>query len=125
MKIRLTKKFVKNIMIWTRALRSGDFNQGVGTLENNGNFCCLGVGCKVFIKPKQLSFNNDGSLSGFVPEAQPFASEWLKEIDYDFYERTGTRLSCLNDGHSGFTTGLNFNEIADLLEAVYIHKVME
>lgn len=30
---------------WVNALRSGDYEQGRGWLNNNGKFCCLGVLC--------------------------------------------------------------------------------
>lgn len=36
--------------LWVNALRSGEYNQGIYVLNNEGNFCCLGVLCEVAIK---------------------------------------------------------------------------
>lgn len=36
--------------LWTDALRSGDYEQGKGTLRENDKYCCLGVLCEVAIK---------------------------------------------------------------------------
>jgi len=33
-----------------KALRSGDYKQGRGSLQNRDGFCCLGVACDVFQK---------------------------------------------------------------------------
>lgn len=35
---------------WVKALRSGKYKQGKGALKKNGNFCCLGVLCDLYIK---------------------------------------------------------------------------
>ena len=40
----LPKKFMKK---WTKALRSGNYDQGTGTLLDDGHFCCLGVACDI------------------------------------------------------------------------------
>lgn len=32
---------------WIKALRSGEYEQGMGKLQANGKFCCLGVLCEL------------------------------------------------------------------------------
>jgi len=39
----------KDKEIWVAALRSGDFEQGIGALCRNGKYCCLGVAYDVLI----------------------------------------------------------------------------
>lgn len=35
---------------WVEALRSGEYKQGKGVLEQEGKFCCLGVLCDLAVK---------------------------------------------------------------------------
>lgn len=35
---------------WVAALRSGNYMQGKGYLNKQGNFCCLGVACEIAVK---------------------------------------------------------------------------
>ena len=134
----------KDIKRWCRALRSGKYNQGTGELEvYKGEYCCLGLGCLLFTpKGKLERFTDDsflgfkGTLYGETPEDQNHAPKWLKEINGDFEEKTGFNLSDLNDGgvylgsdaspdYNSLYHGLSFTEIADCIEAVYIHKVLD
>ena len=44
--------------LWQEALRSGDYKQGKGALNNKGKMCCLGVACDIsglgrWINPKE------------------------------------------------------------------------
>lgn len=34
---------------WVEALRSGQYQQGLGALNKNGKFCCLGVLCELAV----------------------------------------------------------------------------
>jgi len=108
----------KEFRKWIRALRSGEFKQGLGRLQEIGtsNYCCLGVACKV-LAPKYETI--DGMLVGVVPRVDFGSPKWLSGINRDFEFETGKPLIQLND-----KAGLRFDEIADLLEAVYIHKVL-
>lgn len=36
--------------LWTAALRSGEYKQGIGHLNSSGGFCCLGVLTDLFVK---------------------------------------------------------------------------
>lgn len=107
---------------WTKALRSGKYKQATGALQTNEGFCCLGVACKVFIPEGKLMIDQDtGNLNGGLPAGnQPYAPQWLDDINFNLSMLTGIQVYQLNDH-----LGMNFDEIADVLEAVYIHKVLE
>lgn len=108
----------KDAQKWVNALRSGKYNQGKGRLEEiNGNVCCLGVACKVFIYVRKQE-KTRGRLNGSNPTYQGNAPIWLKGINNDLRERTGKSFVILNDRES-FT----FNEIADIIELEYIHEI--
>jgi|ERR1044072_1710710 hypothetical protein len=104
---------------WIAALRSGNYRQTTGALEDNYGFCCLGVACKVLIPADKLTYK-EGTLrtkliSGGVPEGQNNAPLWLKLINEDFEKRHGKCLITLND-----TDKESFETIANLLEKYYL-----
>lgn len=105
---------------WIAALRSGEYKQGRGCLQSEDGYCCLGVACKALIPEDKLELNDDGFLNAGYPLSQPNAPEWLKNINVDFSKKAGRSLDVLND-----CEGFTFDEIADVLEAVYVHGVME
>lgn len=106
----------KQIKKWVEALRSGKYKQTKHILNNDSGYCCLGVACKVLRKENNI--DNLGRLVGVMPVAQNFVE--LTYLSDDFCNKTAVYLSELNDKHN-FT----FNEIADCLEIVYIHKALE
>lgn len=119
----------KNVEKWVSALRSGEYSQAQGALQTKAGYCCLGVACKTFIPlNKQVVYDNQlygKSLNDFD---QPNSPQWLKDINYDFTKKTTISLISLNDGHNTAKTNdqiFTFDEIADLLQAVYIEKVLE
>lgn len=60
MKQKLPKAFKRK---WVQALRSGEYEQGVGALKSGGKFCCLGVACEIVgAKP--------GSILGYIMPGQ-------------------------------------------------------
>ncbi len=118
----------KQIEKWVAALRSGKYQQTEGSLQNIEGFCCLGVACKEFAPEYTLNALTN-FLSGQLPDSNDGAPEWLELIDDDFKNRVKDfSLSDLNDGIilNGviFLERHSFDEIADLLEAVYIHEVL-
>jgi hypothetical protein len=125
----------KDIRKWVNALRSGKFEQTVMNLQTHEGFCCLGVACKIFIPSNKLAKSQDGTMVGGSPLDQPLAPAWLKMVNENFGNKTGVNLMTLNDqgltNYVGLGVGsspvfsLTFDEIADLLEAVYIQKVLE
>jgi len=102
---------------WIQALRSGEFKQGRGQLEGAEGFCCMGTACKVLVPEYQTL---DGMLVGGFPRRGRGAPKWLTEISKDFALKKLSYLEELNDN-----AGATFDEIADLLEAVYIHQVLD
>jgi hypothetical protein len=118
-----------DIRKWVKALRSGKYKQSKGSLQVYGGFCCLGVACSVFVPSDKLRRHPNGDILGGTPREQEHSPKWLQTINYDFESYTGHKLSSLND--DGFFNPtidlwatLNFDEIADLLEAVYILEVL-
>lgn len=106
---------------WADALRSGKFKQTKGTLQDNLGHCCLGVACEIFIPKAEIKRDERGEIDGGYPEHQPNAPIWLKIINDDFYERAGgVWLSRLND-----TEGYSFDDIAGIIELVYVHGALD
>lgn len=126
MKTRIPKDKIQQ---WINALRSGEYKQGSGGLQSEEGYCCLGVACDLFIpKSKQQKTVQDGytRLIGGFPEGQIYSPEWLIRISDDFLDKLGVGLAHLNDGYSGtHYKSYSFKEISDLLQAVYILKVLD
>jgi hypothetical protein len=47
---------------------------------------------KVLIPEDQQKLDNDGYLFGIMPNNQLNTPKWLKDIDYDFFNKTGNFL---------------------------------
>lgn len=129
----------KNLEKWVLALRSGKYNQTTGTLQSTEGFCCLGVACDIFIpedkKDVFTSLGIKGIMKSVMPEDQPHAPKWLLRLIENFVRKTRVDLASLNDGVKFIAlqtdvvglpdgTKFTFDEIADLLELVYIHKAL-
>ena len=115
----------RTILKWTKALRSGKYKQTTGALQDGNGFCCLGVACDVFIPKMHQEKTTLNYLAGELPEDQFTSPQWLKKINRDLENKTrGTNetlgLVGLNDSGN-----YNFNEIADTIEAVYIHGALD
>lgn len=102
---------------WVEALRSGEYQQGVGRLAMGGRHCCLGVACEVAIK--------EGIIDRYDPEAFGLpipVAEWLgfgdnyNAADPRLDETVGNTvyrsLSALND-----LAHWDFDKIADIIES--------
>lgn len=121
---------------WVKALRSGKYEQGACVLESPDNkFCCLGVACKINGLPTKVLRAENGVLAlhtAGLPDEILSAPKWLQGMNKHFQIKTTHSLAELNDTGAieaitirRITDRLNFDEIADLLEAVYIYKVLE
>jgi len=113
----------KQFLKWIKALRSGKYKQGKGNLQSaDGSYCCLGVACRVLIPKSKLKLDIDNILLGHLPGNQKNRPDWLDIISDDFEYKAKGWLPFMNDrdGRDGFT----FDEIADCLELVYIHKMV-
>jgi hypothetical protein len=107
---------------WIKALRSGNYNQGFGRLQNieiPNTYCCLGVACVVCIPQERLEFINykiDGKwpiIKGSLPAQQWQAPTWLLHINNFVGLSKSPSLTELNDKY-----GYSFNGIADEVEAL-------
>lgn len=108
---------------WIEALRSGHYKQTKGKLQNAKGYCCLGVACEVLIPEPKKAVKY---LKGIHPKHQPNAPEWLKDISANFvWDTIGTTNECITLIDLNDKLGYTFDEIADLLEAVYVYKVLE
>lgn len=122
-----------DIKKWVKALRSGKYKQGQDALQSEKGYCCLGVACEIFIPKSKQNLDAEGYLAGYYPHNQPNVPKWLSSIDETIindtmaatneisgYERYTRRfISVLND-----SLNYTFDEIADCLELVYIHKAL-
>lgn len=101
---------------WITALRSGDYSQTQGCLQDQNGWCCLGVLCNIVdgtrwgkhesrkgtIQDYDYDFGNEDILTDMPP------SEWLENhgLSYDMAKH----LAGQNDG------GIQFVEIAKYIE---------
>ena len=109
----------EDIQTWIDALRSGEYKQGRHSLQSTeSRYWCLGVACKLFIEP-QLQDLDENRLVGGLPYDQRNSPEWLTYISTELNKYTGHHLNYLND-NMGFT----FDEIADVLQAVYVEEAI-
>lgn len=119
----------KDMLKWIEALRSGEYAQTTGRLQDFEGYCCLGVACELFAPSHDR--DHRGILIGNVPITLNRAPKWLEMFVTDFYNKTKVDLAGLNDGVELFhelsksDQQFSFDEIADLLQAVYIEKALE
>lgn len=118
----ITKKQAQK---WANTLRSGAYKQGRKALQSGDKFCCLGVACKIFIPRNKQFLDSNNELVGHIPAVQLNAPIWLRQINIDFFNKTGESLINLNDGGFGNKAPFSFDEIADLIELVYVHKALD
>ncbi len=99
---------------WVKALRSGKYEQGFGSIKCADNkFCCLGVLCE--IEPNATSVNN----KSLAHSDMVGLSTSTGLITNDFTSGPVT-LAGLNDHGIKQIGSLNFNEIADVIQIEYI-----
>ena len=140
---------------WVYALRSGEYRQARSNLFSHiwvvhdlkPAYCCLGVVCKEIGNISDERLEGVGLPCELAGYKYGNKDKWYREITNDFemkmykavkdrhhfecnleesdllndqIESSKVTLHELNDDY-----GLTFDEIADVLEAVYIHKVLE
>lgn len=99
---------------WVKALRSGEYEQTVETLQDAGGYCCLGVLCRVGEKLGVTVDSEYNELGGDTLEDQPDILEWsgLKSTQGSFGSSgVLTALTALNDNEN-----YDFNKLADTIE---------
>lgn len=101
---------------WITRLRSGEYEQGLGTLNNHGEFCCWGVLCEMAYEAGAVQKTNDpgnplvkyNGLYGMPPnEVYKWAGIPYQSVAADDKIHN---LANLNDA------GKPFNKIADIIE---------
>ena len=104
----------ENTKKWVAALRSGRYKQGLGWLNRGGRYCCLGVGCEVYIAAGNALFKTEEvphvsskivSYDNCVGMPPDEVSSWL-----GISPGEADDLACWND------SGESFNQIADRIE---------
>lgn len=110
----------QNALKWTAALRSGKYQQTKFKLQDQRGYCCLGVACDVFIPKNKIEKYSNGMMIGLFTNNQPHCPDWLRGLNVDFNIKSGRSLSNLNDG-----LDFTFDEIADLIELVYVHRALD
>ena len=109
-----------NAKKWVEALRSGQYRQGKGVLNNRDTYCCLGVACEVAVKNKVLDVQyedypnfNYKVYDGYKTQLPPSVMEWLGvRTPMGAYKKPYTSLAILND-YDNYT----FDMIANVIES--------
>lgn len=105
----------KEMLCWIDALRSGKYVQRRGMLLDSDHAqCCLGVACTL------AGIADIDILTRAFPDHSLEVPNWIRMINEDFNRITGEFLTDINDREDSFS----FDEISDLLQAVYIEKVL-
>lgn len=107
---------------WVGALRSGEYQQGRGRLNDNNAFCCLGVLCDLHVKEtggkwtRILSSKNGFEYKGTLVGLPDEVLKWANLNDFRggevIYQDDVLFFPALNDHLQ-----LSFKQIADLIEA--------
>lgn len=123
--MKLSKTDLSQLERWILALRSGKYKQGKNELYNPKKdvYCCLGVLCKVNKTPVLNDAGNTVGVPAQIRTSTKFASNvngLFAETEIIVGAGTNNTLTHLNDNMHA-----SFDEIADLLELTFIHKVME
>lgn len=111
---------------WVKALRSGDYTQGTGTLRSEKGFCCLGVLCNLHAEahPETAAVQDDagaymGETAGLPNDVKHWAGmknylgTFPGRVKFDYNGRAFYSLTEANDG------GTTFVQIADYIENNY------
>ena len=99
---------------WTKALRSGNYQQGKEFLCSNKKFCCLGVLTDLYIKETSQRWHHDvDGCYSFETEKSllPFSVQKWAGLNGPNPYIGGDNLAQWND-----LRGLSFKELADLIE---------
>lgn len=128
----------ENVKKWVDALRSGKYAQGMGYLNKDGKFCCLGVACDLAYKDgvdvQRDQRVSDGAYTyggqhGYPPTT---VTEWLgletvaaatslddeQDIVINTPDGGYIRATEANDDD-----GWAFDQIADAIEKTYLTPV--
>ena len=115
--MNITKTKIKNNRKkWVKALRAGKYQQGVGFLNKDNKFCCLGVLCEVMKVPKTIDGYCGEPLIAYGVDREittcPMETMELVGLRNSLSRYSTDMLIHLND-----VKKLTFNEIADIIES--------
>lgn len=102
---------------WAEELRGGRFQQCTGALEIDGQNCCLGVACRLYMEDGgeldiRVTDNQYTLFNGACGGLPAKVKDWLGLTDnYAFVDGRCDTLTSLNDN------GKSFSEIADIIES--------
>lgn len=106
---------------WVVALRSGEYEQGKGSLKTDNKFCCLGVLCDLHAKETGGQWNVSSKLAGKLVAKSYLessfdlpgkVSKWAElSLANPGINNSGKSLIYLND-----YLGYSFDQIADIIE---------
>lgn len=71
---------------WIKALRSGEYQQGVGGLFCNGLYCCLGVGAQLCGQLRLMPPGPEGEIRGKAGHSFGIWAGPYDELDHYFPE---------------------------------------
>lgn len=91
-----TRQDAAEFLVWAVGLQMGIVGKETGQLQTERGHCCLGFGCELFAKTPRL---HNGLLHGGLPLNWDGIPKWFELVDEDFKNKTGRRLSELNDGY--------------------------
>lgn len=122
----LTPTQKRRALMWIKALRSGEYKQTRKTLQDEYGYCCLGVLCKISRQPLDLKIA--GLLNGGDLNSQPCVENWALGI-HTWSVLKQINVASLNDsGNPGMAYNdlepFTFDEIADVIQAVLIERVL-
>lgn len=114
---------------WINALRSGEYEQGFGQLNDGERYCCLGVLCDIAVKDGVVRSSPVGALGKFIGYYVP-TSDSGPWIDQDVLPEAVRDWAGLVEKNPRVTIGeddtvisevndvyqLNFNQIAEIIE---------
>ena len=114
-KILITEQDKMEFLMCIGALKSGLFRQVHGVLEDQDGYCCLGLGVILTCqKNNKLQLNSLGEMIGGTPSMQPNCSLWMRKINMQYMDITGSSLVERNDNNKW-----SFDQIADDLMRVF------
>ena len=105
-----------DIKIWVDALRSGEYEQTRGTLQDQFGYCCLGVYAKVnqLDGYLRMEVTSEARHSSSKDEGNPFIYDIIRD-----------RLAgvVIGEGIAMNDKGKSFSEVADMIEEYYNGQV--
>ncbi len=105
----------KNAKKWVKALRSGEYKQIKGTLQNKNGYCCLGVACDLYEKEtgRKLSRNKKGFFTLRVLDNTFYpVRKWLNlKTPEGLYGNNQEQCLTIQNDH-----GYSFEKIANIIE---------